>query len=266
MRSFEQELKLAVRSSLEAGRAIREIYGLEDLGVEIKDDNSPLTKADRAAHAVIMRELAESGLPVLSEEGKSIPYEERSGWSRFWLVDPLDGTKEFISRNGEFTVNIALVQDGIPVAGVVYVPVTDELYFGEGEGGGYYCSSAARLSRSLANMPEECRRLPHEKRHERFRVVGSRSHMNAGTGSFIDNLRKTHPDLEIVQRGSSLKICMVASGEADIYPRFGPTMEWDTAAGDAVARSAGKRLVNPETGQELRYNKESLLNPCFIAR
>ncbi len=261
---LNNELTLAVRAAIEAGRVIMEVYESEDFEVEKKGDNSPLTKADRAAHEVIVQELENSRLPVLSEEGRSIGYDERKQWSRFWLVDPLDGTKEFVSRNGEFTVNIALIENGMPVLGVVYVPVLDELFYGAGDQGGYYLSGINSWFGSKERLLESASRLPLQAKERAYRIVGSRSHMNDLTVAFIDSVRDEYPDLEIVQRGSSLKICMVAAGDADIYPRFGPTMEWDTAAGHAVARAAGRSMVEAESGKELRYNKEDLLNPYFI--
>ena len=261
---FEKELLVAVEAALEAGRLIMEIYESEDFGIEKKGDDSPLTRADRAAHESIVHALESTGLPILSEEGKSIAYEERKAWKRYWLVDPLDGTKEFISRNGEFTVNIALIEEGMPVLGVVYVPVLDELFFGSTDEGGYYVPVASGLSGSIDRLQERAYALPLAKKGRPYRVVGSRSHMNDLTAAFIDSVRDEYPDLEIVQRGSSLKICMVAAGDADIYPRFGPTMEWDTAAGHAVVRAAGKSMIEAGSGKELRYNKEELLNPYFI--
>lgn len=261
---FEKELLMAVRAALAAGRLIMDVYESEDFEIEKKGDDSPLTRADRAAHESIVHALESTGLPVLSEEGKSIAYEERKAWKRYWLVDPLDGTKEFISRNGEFTVNIALIEEGVPVLGVVYVPVLDELFFGSTDEGGYYIPVASGSSGSLDRLLERAYALPLAKNERPYRVVGSRSHMNDLTTAFIDSVRDEYPDLEIVQRGSSLKICMVAAGDADIYPRFGPTMEWDTAAGHAVVRAAGKSMIEAGSGKELRYNKEELLNPYFI--
>lgn len=261
---LDKELALAVNAAIEAGRVIMDVYDSEDFEVEKKGDNSPLTKADRAAHEVIMHELKSSGLPVLSEEGRSITYDERKKWKRFWLVDPLDGTKEFISRNGEFTVNIALIEEEVPVLGAVYVPVLDELFYGASEQGGYYISGISNWFGNGAQFEESAYRLPLQTEERAYRVVGSRSHMNELTVAFIDSVKDEYPDLEIVQRGSSLKICMVAAGDADIYPRFGPTMEWDTAAGHAVAKAAGKSMIEAESGKELRYNKEELLNPYFI--
>lgn len=260
-------VNMAIDAALEAGKAMLDIYrNGDDFGVEMKSDNSPLTLADKAAHKVIVRTLEPSGLPVLSEEGRSIPYTERSQWTRFWMVDPLDGTKEFISRNGEFTVNIALIEDGAPLMGVVYVPVLDELYVGAGGNGAFLLQQASIQAstgkHTMLILPKNLSRSPSDP----YRVVGSRSHLNDETLAFVEELRAEHPDIQMVQRGSSLKICMVAAGDADCYPRFGPTMEWDIAAGHAVAGAAGKRMVDATTGEEIRYNKEELLNPYFIVR
>jgi len=253
-------VQTAIDAALKAGAEILGIYSRDDLGVEFKGDDSPLTLADKAAHTVIMQTLEGTALPVLSEEGRSIPYAERAQWERFWMVDPLDGTKEFISRNGEFTVNIALIEHGKPVMGVVYVPVLDELYVGK-EGRG------ALLIRNAAAEPWETVTLPCGCAGDGvYRVVGSRSHLNDETLAFVEELRAEHPEIEMVQRGSSLKISMVAAGDADCYPRFGPTMEWDTAAGHAVVRAAGKRMVIAGSDEEVRYNKEDLLNPYFCVR
>ncbi len=249
---------IATAAACEAGRAIMDIYRGGEFGVEAKKDGSPLTLADRAAHRIISEALGRTGLPVLSEEGKAVPFDERRRWERFWMIDPLDGTREFLSRNGEFTVNIALVERSLPVLGVVYVPVTGELYVGTaGE-------KACRV-KGCGEQGGEAVTLPMEAGPRRYRVVASRSHMSDETAAFVERLRAEHPDLELVQRGSSLKLCMVAAGEADLYPRFGPTMEWDTAAAHAILRAAGKTLVDPSTGEELRYNKESLRNPFFLA-
>lgn len=259
-------VNMAIDAALEAGKAILDIYRNGDFGVEMKSDNSPLTLADRTAHRVIMQKLQDSGIPVLSEEGSVIPYAERLQWTRFWMVDPLDGTKEFISRNGEFTVNIALVEEGAPLMGVVYVPVLDELYVGAGGNGAFLLKQA---SKQASTGDHNCLSLPNKFSRisdDPYRVVGSRSHLNAETLAFVEELRTEHPEIEMVQRGSSLKICMVAAGDADCYPRFGPTMEWDTAAGHAVVRAAGKRMTVAGTDQEVRYNKENLLNPYFIVQ
>jgi 3'(2'), 5'-bisphosphate nucleotidase len=259
---------IAIGAALLAGKRIMEVYDTEDFGVTEKADHSPLTLADRAAHEIIALKLQETGLPLLSEEGRNIPYSERVDWNRFWLVDPLDGTKEFIKRNGEFTVNIALIEKQNPVFGVVYAPVLGELYVGlPGQG-----------SWQLMNPPEEAglegimaygQKLPERAKisaGSTLRVVASRSHLNDETREFLENLEAKHGEIEIVSKGSSLKLCMVASGEADTYPRLGPTMEWDVAAAHAVVNGAGKHVRILGTEQELRYNKEELLNPWFLVR
>lgn len=254
MNMKKELLATAIKAALDAGRDIMEIYDdpEADFGIERKADNSPLTRADKAAHARIMTYLEPTSIPVLSEEGAHLPYDERRTWQRLWIVDPLDGTKEFIKRNGEFTVNIALVEDCAPVMGVIYVPVKQQLYYGiVGEG----ATKEEDVVRSSLPLPAGERA---------FTVVASRSHLSAETADFIDNLRREHPDLELVSSGSSLKICLVAEGRADIYPRHAPTMEWDTAAGDAIARAAGREVVDATTDEPLRYNKEDLHNPWFV--
>lgn len=252
-------------AAISAGQAILEIYTHPDTDwqVERKADNSPLTIADRRAHAVIAEALADTPHPLLSEEGAHQPYAERSAWHSLWIVDPLDGTKEFLKRNGEFTVNIALVEDGTPTMGVVYVPARREIYWGTASEGSY------KAAVNAAGEVEEAHSISCKSNASAlrpFRVVASRSHLSPETQEFIDALRPTHPDLEMVSAGSSLKICLVAEGQADVYPRFAPTMEWDTAAGHAVALAAGCEVVDARTGEPLRYNKDDLHNPYFIVR
>ncbi len=248
-----KNLEIAKEAALDAGQKIREIYNSSNFEIEFKSDNSPLTKADKASHEVIISYLNDTPYPVLSEEGKSISYEERSRWSTYWLIDPLDGTKEFIKRNGEFTVNIALIEQGKPVLGVVYIPVTDVLYWGsEGDGA---------FKRVKAGKPVS---LPEERDNGIFTVIASRSHLSEETQQFIDKLEELHPGLECQSSGSSLKLCRVAEGSADVYPRFAPTMEWDTAAADGVCRAAGCYVFNVESKNLLDYNKENLLNPWFL--
>jgi len=255
----------AIKSALIAGRKILEIYNNpnSDFEIERKSDNSPLTIADKISHKVIVENLTEIGLPILSEEGKSIAYETRKKWKQFWLVDPIDGTKEFINKNGEFTINIALIEDGRPIFGVIYVPVLGVLYWGI-VGEGAYKVKIFKIPKSLDELYKVAIKLPITKQRDTYKVVASRSFMNEDTKNFIEKLRKNNPNLELVSRGSSLKICMVAEGEADIYPRFGPTMEWDTAAGQAIANAAGMQVTLIDQKTELIYNKENLLNPYFI--
>lgn len=264
---YNELMLTAVNAAINGGIAILDVYNNEETQVEYKDDQSPLTQADTKSNEAIMALLAGTNIPVLSEEGKSITFEERHAWDLLWIVDPLDGTKEFIKRNGEFTVNIALVKNGVPVLGVIYVPVSQDLYYGmEGEGSfkvGHVGSYAEvndfeSLKNASATLPI--------KEDRSFTVVGSRSHMNEETSSFIKSLEAKHGEADIMSRGSSLKICMVAEGKADVYPRFAPTMEWDTAAGHAIAKYAGFDMFLHDRDEPLRYNKEDLLNPWFIVK
>jgi len=262
----------AITAAKKAGDAVLEIYGSE-FSVEQKEDRSPLTLADKRSHEVIAGQLksGQAGrLPILSEEGRNIPYEERKAWEYYWLVDPLDGTKEFIRRNGEFTVNIALMHKNRPVMGVVLLPVKDLLYFAAEGTGAFRLSGTSEIKKGIA--PEEIKRkaislTAIDKTAKRpYTVIASRSHMSEETSSFIDAIRNEYGEIKIISAGSSLKFCLVAEGTADIYPRFGPTMEWDTAAGQAIVELAGGSVHNHETDQPLRYNKENLLNPWFIVR
>ncbi len=252
------------------------MYGT-DFTSEQKADKSPLTEADKRAHEAIVRTLGSTGLPVLSEEGKTLEVAERQAWQHYWLVDPLDGTKEFIKRNGEFTVNIALMErDGIPagplgaarpIAGVLYVPVKDILYFAW-EGGGAYRQTAAatRAVGSTYERSSQAERLPVTQQRPAFTIVASRSHQSPETEAFIQRMEKEHGNIALASMGSALKICLVAEGAADVYPRYAPTMEWDTAAGHAIANEAGRELVDITTGAPMRYNKNELVNNWFIVQ
>lgn len=255
-------------AAYQAGIEIMKIYTdpFSDFGIERKADNSPLTIADRKAHEVIVSYLSTTPYPILSEEGKSIPYSERAHWKSLWIVDPLDGTKEFIKRNGEFTVNIALVTDGIPVLGVIYVPVTNVMYVADSVSGAFKLTnlqidiSSGELTYIEEKMPlvSAC--------HEELVVVASRSHLSLETEQFIDELKQKHGSVKFISSGSSIKICLVAEGTADVYPRFAPTMEWDTAAGHAIALASGKGIYQTDRVTPLLYNKENLLNPSFIVK
>lgn len=250
-------IETAIDAAIKAGVEILDVYYNSDFNIETKADNSPLTIADKKAHTVIAETLKKTDLPVLSEEGRSIPYEERNQWGLFWLVDPLDGTKEFIKRNDEFTVNIALIENDTPVAGILYVPVTKTMYWGSERG-----SFKAIVDDKCALSAIE--KLPLTKESANFVVVGSKSHMSTETLDFIDKLDTNGKPLEMVSKGSALKICMVAEGMADIYPRLGPTMEWDTAAGHAIVKFAGREIYQFGSRNPLVYNKENLLNPWFV--
>ncbi len=247
-------LEAVNKISREAGSAILEIYQSADFAVEYKDDDSPLTRADRAAHRVIVDALETLGLgPVLSEEDANIPWGERQAWTQYWLVDPLDGTKEFIKRNGEFTVNIALIRNGEPVLGSVYAPDKSLIFYGAlGMGAFKQEGEGEPQPIKVAEVPDAS---------AEWKIVGSRSHQSDEFREFV----KQFPNSDIVSMGSSLKLCLVADGSADLYPRLGLTSEWDTAAAQAVVEAAGGQVLNWETLEPLRYNtKESVLNPFFI--
>ncbi len=262
------EIDAMVRAALDAGAAILAVYDT-DYAIETKDDRSPLTEADRQAHRVIQKGLAPVGLPILSEEGRQLPYETRKGWDRFFLVDPLDGTKEFIKRNGEFTVNIAVIERGRPTAGVIYVPVQDLLYVASPSAGALRVEGCrgANAEPDVSSLLEKGLPLPLTPRADRpYTVVGSRSHGSPELDAFVARLQETRGDIAFESAGSSLKFCRVAEGSADVYPRTGPTCEWDTAAGQAIAEHAGCSVTEFESGRPLRYNKENLLNPWFVVR
>ena len=243
-------LQLAKSAAILAGEEILKVYN-KDFEVSYKEDESPLTIADKNANAVIEKMLLESKIPILSEEGRQVPFKERKNWDKLWIVDPLDGTKEFVKRNGEFTVNIALIENGSPVMGVIYVPVTNVLYYASEEG-------AFKESKNSID------KLPILTYRQSFIAVGSRSHQSPETKAYFDSLINKHGKIEVISMGSSLKICLVAEGKADVYPRFAPTMEWDTAAGHAIANYANKKLIDYKTKKEMKYNREQLLNNWFI--
>lgn len=268
----EQLLHQAIIAAIYGGTEIMSIYTdpSQDFGIERKADNSPLTLADKAAHKAIAKLLASTELPLLSEEGAHEDYEVRRQWERFWMVDPLDGTKEFIKKNGEFTVNIALIEQGAPVLGVVYVPAKDELYYGCQGMGAYKISSVLDAFEKMTDdnkLTFTTEELPiNTMRHDDYVIVASRSHLSPETQEFIDKAQHEHPNVRTISSGSSIKICLVAEGSADVYPRFAPTMEWDTAAGDAVARAAGFLCYQAGSDTPLLYNKEDLHNPWFIVK
>ena len=275
-KSYENEsfLTTSLLAAIEAGEAIQKIYHT-GFHVEYKEDHSTLTLADKTAHDIIVRHLLGSGIPILSEEGKTIPFQERKTWKSLWIVDPLDGTKEFVKRNGEFTVNIALVKEGTPIMGVVYAPDRDLLYFAMQDLGAYKIADPEIIRKyrygietghtTLNDILKGARKLPLLDQKKRpYTIVGSRSHATPDLENFVADKRKAFGDVDFIPAGSSLKICLVAEGQAHIYPRLAPTMEWDTAAGHAVAIYSGARIYENESGDTLMYNKENLLNPWFI--
>ncbi len=263
----QEHLLLAVRAAFAAGLSIMKVYGKRRFKTELKKDLSPVTEADYAAHRIISRHLETTAIPILSEEGKEVPYEVRCQWKKFWLVDPLDGTKEFIRRNDEFTVNIALIEGQVPVMGVIYAPCLDIIYFGSDRAGACRIREYSSEDGHIQNGKElmgYAEKLPIKVSRRNYTAVASRSHRNEQTDMFIKGLQKEHSGLKLVSTGSSLKFCLMAEGKADIYPRFGPTMEWDTAAGHAIARAAGCSVKILDSEDDLSYNKEVLTNPFFI--
>jgi|TARA_B110000259_G_scaffold115474_1_gene131521 3'(2'), 5'-bisphosphate nucleotidase len=260
-----QLLNTAIIAALEASKAILEIYNSGAFDIELKGDNSPLTKADTASHNVIMSYLEATNIPVLSEEGRDIPYKERKAWKQLWIVDPIDGTKEFIKRNGEFTVNIALIENQKPIIGVIFVPVTGELYFSSKEFGAF--KTAVDLEDyDIKALLSKGNKLPLQREDKTFTIVASRSHMSAATGEYIQQMREIHGEVKLISKGSSLKLCMVAEGAANCYPRFAPTMEWDTAAGQAICEHAGFKVLDWDTKKNMLYNREELLNNWFLIK
>ncbi|WP_082232896.1 3'(2'),5'-bisphosphate nucleotidase CysQ [Halobacillus massiliensis] len=258
-------MKEIIQAAIEAGKEIMAIYET-DFEVEYKEDESPLTIADQRSHEVIKQSLEENypDIPILSEEGRHLTYEERKQWKEFWLVDPIDGTKEFIKKNGEFTVNIALIRDGKPVKGVVYAPALDDLYVAEEGKGAYKVSSVLSNTRKDYSLNAES--LPLEKPNSHVaKVVASRSHMSDETKAFIEDLEDKYEKVETISAGSSLKLCLVAEGKADFYPRYAPTMEWDTGAGQAIVEASGGKVKVSGENTSLTYNKKNLINPWFLA-
>jgi len=246
------DLEDIVLIAKEAGEAIMKIYE-KDFSIEYKDDNSPLTEADLKANEIICKQLEKlyPSIPIMSEENKKVEYGIRKNWDYYWCIDPIDGTKEFIKKNGEFTVNIALIYKNTPVLGVVYAPAIDELYKAKKGKGAY--KNNQKLPLFFNNKPKE-----------KLLVVASKSHLSKETQAFIDNFDSK--EIEQVSKGSSLKLCMVADGTADIYPRLAPTMEWDTASAHAIVLESGKKVVQFENDEALVYNKPNLLNPWFIVK
>jgi len=244
------ELDNIITIAKEAGVAIMKIYK-KDFKIEYKDDKSPLTQADTKANEIICQKLKElyPNIPIMSEENKQTEYELRKKWEYYWCIDPIDGTKEFIKKNGEFTVNIALIYKDTPVLGVVYASVLDDIYYAK---------------QGLGAFKNETK-LPIKRTDNKYVIVASKSHMSDETQNYIDTI-ETKKEKVLISKGSSLKLCLVAEGLADIYPRLAPTMEWDTAAAHAVVLESGKKVVEFETGSTLKYNKEDLLNPWFVVK
>jgi 3'(2'), 5'-bisphosphate nucleotidase len=275
---LEDLLSCALLSAVLAGEKILEVYDT-DFDIEYKDDDSPITLADKRAHEEIFSRLrtAFPDVPVVSEEGKKSAYEERKHYKRLWLVDPLDGTKDFIDKNGEFTVNIALVEETRPVLGVVHIPARDTVYYAADSGSwkaegirkilsemtdgqydaGFFFEAISRVSRKLP--------LQKKKPRDGLVIMKSRFHTSDNTQRFIDMLERRFPDTGVVSSGSATKLCILAEGTGDVYPRLVPTMEWDTAAGDIILKNAGGCIIALDSPGGIRYNKRVLRNPGFVA-
>lgn len=266
----QQLLAKAYNAAVRAGAVILEIYKREDYHVSLKNDSSPLTIADRRAHDTIKEYLGSTRIPILSEEGREMLYDERKNWELFWLVDPLDGTKEFINGNNEFTVNIALMSDNEAVASVVYVPYISRMFMAVKGGGAYVKENVVATATSEADfvsVGEGLVSLPvATKGNEPMRIAISRSHNTPETFAHIDAIRTCVPDVEVVEQGSSYKFCMLAEGTVDYYVRTSNTYEWDTAAGELILEEAGGSTVAIDSGKRLAYNKELLNNPHFVCR
>ena len=258
-------LLAAIKVAIGAGAEIMKIYS-DSFEVVLKSDNSPLTLADENANKVINSYLEKTHLPIISEENKQIPYHIRKNWETCWMVDPLDGTKEFIKRNGEFTVNIALIKNNKPVLGVIYVPDSKTLYYGIVSEKKAFKMVVPSHEFSKAIFQNKIELEAANEIKNQIKVVGSRSHKSKDTEDYIKNLEAQGKDVVLVSKGSYLKFCLVAEGLADIYPRFAPTMEWDTAAGHAICKAVGLNVLKVEQNEELQYNKEDLLNPYFIVQ
>ena len=250
--SLKKNLSIAIEAAQKAGEEILKVYD-SDFSVEKKEDKSPLTLADKNSHEIIFSILSQTKIPVLSEEGKDIPFNERKNWQHLWIVDPLDGTKEFVRRNGEFAVNIALIENEKPIIGVIYSPVKKSLFYALKNLGAY---------KKEKNGVEQ--KLPLRSRNETFSVCASRSHMNDETKVFVNELRKKHGEINFISTGSSLKFCLIAEGIADCYPRFAATMEWDTASGQIIVEECGKKLIDVTTDKPMLYNREIIRNNWFV--
>ena len=261
---LSQNLKIAIEASVKAGKKILEIYNSDDFIVEYKLDESPLTLADKFSDEIIKNALKASSVPILSEEGNVLGFNKRKDLKQLWIVDPLDGTKEFIKKNDEFTVNIALVENKRPTLGVIYAPALKVLYFSEEKFGSY----KLELKTSTLSSLDYSRaiKLPVSINKNGYGVVISRSHLDEETLSYIENLKNIRSNVESIAIGSSLKFCLLAEGTADCYPRFSPCMEWDTAAGQIICKEAGFKLIDQTTNTEMLYNRENLLNNSFVVK
>ncbi len=264
-------LELAIHASFEAGKEILSVYETS-FTVITKSDDTPVTEADKRANAIILKLLEETNIPCISEEGENSKYSIRKSYHHAWIIDPLDGTKEFVKRNGEFTVNIGLVENGMPLIGVIYSPVFKDLYFAAKGIGSFKTDKHvvlemlnSEMNLNLHDLIKVSQQLPLQNKPNKYTVVASRSHLSSETYQFIENKKREYKEVDIVYTGSSIKMCWIAEGKANAYPRYGRTMEWDTCAGQCIVEQAGGKIVQLETNTPLIYNKENLENPNFLA-
>ncbi|SKB37187.1 3'(2'), 5'-bisphosphate nucleotidase [Salegentibacter holothuriorum] len=261
---IRQDYLVAIKASVEAGNEILRIYNDGDFQVELKKDDSPVTLADKRANKIIVDALEPLGIPIISEENEEIDFSERKKWDSCWIVDPLDGTIEFIKKSGEFTVNIALIENNKPVFGVIYIPVSRALYYGdvkEGKSFKIIVDDEIKIKDLLKNAEEIFPGFVQKT----INVAGSRSHINSETLEYIDAIKERYEqEVKVIPKGSSLKFCLMAEGLVDVYPRLGPTMEWDTAAGHAICKAVGLKVVDKKTEKEMVYNRRELKNNSFI--
>jgi 3'(2'), 5'-bisphosphate nucleotidase len=256
-------LHKAIEAAISGGKQIMNVYRQDEFGIEYKKDHSPVTIADKLSSKKIVYILKETKIPILSEE-ESIPdYFKRKTWKKLWIVDPLDGTKEFIKKNGDFCVNIGLVENKKPILGVLYIPVTNELFYGGKSIGSFKVNDVLEYSADLTSKAIE---LPNHVNKSKIVVTASRSHSDRESIAFFNNLKKEKGEVEFLEVGSAIKFCRVAEGLVDLYPRFNPCMEWDTAAGHALVQGMGKDVISTETNKPLVYNKEDLYSPYFIVK
>jgi 3'(2'), 5'-bisphosphate nucleotidase len=267
---YKALLKLGIEAAFKAGEEILKIYGT-DFYVETKTDNTPVTLADKAAGQCITKILAASAIPVISEEEEILEYNIRKTWPRVWIVDPLDGTKEFVKRNGEFAVNIALVENNKPVIGIIYAPTLKDIYFAYTQGGSYKITQHDMIVElSKKSIPDHlfefAKKLPSQKLPKTYTVVASRSHLSREINTHVEKLKRLYGEVDMISVGSSIKQCWVAEGKAHEYLRYGTTMEWDTAAGQCILEEAGCQLIDLETNLPMTYNREDMHNNYFIAK
>lgn len=261
---IQKDYLVAIEASVKAGIEIIKVYENGDFQVELKEDDSPVTLADKSANSIINDFLKATGIPIISEENEEIAFAEREKWNKCWIVDPLDGTKEFIKKSGEFTVNIALIENNKPVFGVIFIPVSKELYYGDVKAGNSF-KVVIDDENKVEDLIKNAEEISPGNVQEIINVAGSRSHINKETLGFIDAIKEKYDqEVNVIPKGSSLKFCLMAEGRMDIYPRLGPTMEWDTAAGHAICKAVGLTVIDKGTGKEMLYNRKKLLNNSFV--